>query len=119
MSTLTDEEIDSLEGRELDEAVCVDLGWKRDDFGGWKKPGAKGKCHSLARYRDDIGAAMGLLLTADDFPLIRIDRNADLEIVVYCHFFGDAWPTRIAGGPKLNAASIFCRAFLKLNGRKG
>jgi len=89
---------DTLAGRELDEAVCAALGLQ-PLFG-----------EPDTAFHKNLGAAMGLLLSVTDDEW-QIDHY-DGGIGVYS---GKGF--LLASGPKSEAATTICRAFLKLKER--
>ncbi len=105
---------DDLAGRELDGAVAIAAGWQTERWGigqhlSWRGPHGE---RSLGANPPafDLGAAMKLLL----------DSGKHLDIKV--HYSGVAPPQiyirhkrkLLASGPISEAASVCCRAFLKL-----
>ena len=107
-------DIDSLSGRELDEAVCVAMGWTtevRDGKTLWHQP------YMPVLFSrppsTDIGAAFGLLL-----PFFGVSVHIDDDDVSVVHRMvddsGRVTVRKLATGPKSEAAAVMCRAFLKL-----
>lgn len=118
---LTDEEIDRLEGRELDEAVARALGWT--SLGAyWYAPGEhgqqfKGHCFHSVKVSNDLGSAMGLLLTATTFAIESADLpEATVWVTIWMRCDGGMY-SAIACGNRDDLATVICRAFLKLSGR--
>lgn len=145
-AALTDEAIDGLEGFELDEAVCLALGWK------WVKMRPPGIGPELAdpehidgrpevkrpkpgtliavaakwgmamnhRYHKKLGAAMSLLLMLDygmwSIAPGGLTGETNSEIYVLEHF-ADGREKILCYGPKDHAATLLCRAYLKLRNR--
>lgn len=112
---MTPSEIDGLSGITLNEAVARHLGWTQpipkvlpsvwEDLDG----------ESLElQFASDIGSAMQLLLSIDTsengLGYGWSVQECDGEIGVYSELRGEP----IATGPKDQAASVLCRAFLKL-----
>lgn len=123
---LTDEQIDGLSGRKLDEAVCLALGWTNREqlylAGGryllWYSPGHDGDFEYQQQnphpHHDDLGAAMSLLLGLDGITNAVWVSPSTIE--VFGHITTTAWGL-LATGPKEAAAETICRAFLKLKNR--
>jgi hypothetical protein len=109
---LTDADIDTLGGVAMDEAVCRALGWHTEFRDGrilWHCPGVPFMYDRPKRYRDDIAAAMSLLM---EFGGVRISIEKT-TVTIEC-------PRRVlAHGSKSELATLACRAWMKLQNRKG
>lgn len=118
---LTDEVIDSLSGRELDEAVALASGWRvirgvERDY--WLNPNS---ANAYGAPSNDIGAAMLLLLTLptqghgwaiDCHTEFGESDEEDFHEVFEVYSEVEGRP--LASGPKSVAAQTICQAFLKL-----
>jgi len=136
-------DIDSMTGRELDEAVAIASGWKwwrtwRVDTQRYERylaaatplqPGASdgteplkvGWDAVLPYWHTDTGAAFGLLMGLDE--QINIQTSADGESITVLRWDGTTdqrgtW-VELATGPKADAAATMVRAWLKVQARKG
>ncbi len=106
---LTDAVIDALSAAELRDAVARAKGWtNRGAY--WYAPGEHDQAfkawtrHSFHAIDTDTGAALGLLMTISG---VSIEWGGMFIIVK--NFSGE-----VATGLITEAASVFCRAFLKL-----
>jgi len=140
MTQLTDAEIDGLSGRALDEAVCLALGWtwcKRgksivpelvapdnmDDCVVCKRPKPESLAYVSGKwgmpwtpfYHTDLGEAM-LLLMGLEWLTFRLCGTPKCGIRAKWVNHSGQWE-EIATGPKSEAASVICRAYLKLVNR--
>ena len=110
MTQLSDEQIDQVSGRELDEAVARARGWERKD-GYWYGPPfgdfAFNRPHEI---HNDLGAAMGLLM---DCKGVAVNITDTMVQVITGLTAADL----IAMGPKEQAATVLCRAWLKIKNR--
>lgn len=108
---LTDEEIDRLDGRELDRVMCLHDGayyaegyMCKIEGHGWSE---------IPRYHYDLGAAMRLLMSLDALDIVI--EILDGQCVVMRRL--DLLHFNLASGPKDLAATVICRAFLNLKNR--
>lgn len=118
---LTDAQIDGLDGVELNLQVAIAAGWQTERWGigqhiRWIGPlGEMSMGEQPPEF--DLGAAMGLLMGCPDVKVHWGDATITVSSFRYDR---DLVFTEIATGPKSSAASIICRAYLKIkNGSVG
>jgi hypothetical protein len=107
--------IDQLSGRELDEAVAVLDGWERvvrDGRTAWHRSPVPFLMSEPTQYSSNLCAAMLLLVKC---CLVRI--NIGGTHITVSRMDNEAEPRILASGPKDQAATILCRAWLKLKER--
>lgn len=107
--TLTDEQIDRLEGRELDVEIALALGHEASHGSNWCKIEGYGSCE-LPRYHRD--ATVELLLEFREEIHIKLYKDG---VNILAQMPG-AFKV-IATGLHEDMATILCRAYLKLKGR--
>lgn len=117
---MTDAEIDGLSGRQLREAVCLAFGWTREGESGdlFRSPGGNVKgWYDLPKPNTDLGAAMGLLMGLDHVSIewhgesLSVFWFEPVDVTVV------SLVNPIADGPKSEAATVICKAYLKLKNR--
>lgn len=118
--TLTHEQIDRLEGRELDRVMCLHDGAYHAEGNLCKIEGHGWS--DIPHYHSNLGAAMGLLLqfTNDSCHSVLThvyESGGQAWLSVYEGVLALHEGKPLASGPKSEAASIICRDYLKLKNR--
>lgn len=111
----------TLSGRSLREATCLAMGWTREGESGelFRSPGGFVRgWYELPKIEADLGDAMSLLLGLDVNGSDAIScgwgiTHSSDGFEVYSEWQGEA----LATGSKSEAASVICRAYLKLVNR--
>jgi len=117
---LTDAEIDGLSGRTLDEAVAIHVGWIHS-CEGWIPPNRPFDYREarlcVYEYHTDLGAAVSLLIQQPYSTGVQIHDDGVSVMHRAVDDKGRMSVAVLARGPKSEAATVICRAYLKLVNR--